>query len=187
MLDYYNKTSKSNESTLNKVSISDNADHNHAIIYFKKHSVPDKAITNALKSLIGVYVAVSVNRIVYYFSVFCISIPLIVLLQNIGVDSSFKFLQYVGLLKNDVSVGDFYKTNSKSRDEYSSYGHDRLKTVLGYEFKNSVLLLEALTHPSYFGDSTVECNYKLAFLGESILGMFDNSVKKRFFIMFRTN
>lgn len=91
-------------------------------------------------------------------------------LQNTGIESTFSFLQYVGVLKNRVSAKDFHKTVSELDDEYSHCGHDRLKEILGYEFNDKKLLAEALTHHSYFNDFSVDCNYKMAFLGESILG-----------------
>lgn len=42
---------------------------------------------------------------------------------------------------------------------------------LGYKFRNNVLLLTALTHPSCHRESIEECYQQLSFLGDSVLGM----------------
>ena len=50
----------------------------------------------------------------------------------------------------------------------------KLEEKLGYEFKNSELLTTALTHSSFANEhkkSGIECNERLEFLGDSILGM----------------
>ena len=42
-----------------------------------------------------------------------------------------------------------------------------VEKIIGYNFKNSMLLVEAMTHPSYtFGESY----QRLEFLGDSLLG-----------------
>ncbi|XP_065211445.1 endoribonuclease Dicer-like isoform X2 [Planococcus citri] len=149
MIEYYDKTStKNTESTLNKTPISDNGDHNHAFIYFKKHSVPDKAVASALKSLIGVY------------------------LTNTGVESTFKFLQYIGVLPKESHPDASYPSkDSPPNENHSYFDEDNLKETLGYEFKNKRLLTEAITHHSYFSETSTICNHKLAFLGDSILDL----------------
>ncbi|MDP7035711.1 MAG: ribonuclease III [Planctomycetota bacterium] len=47
---------------------------------------------------------------------------------------------------------------------------DQLESILGYTFKDRVLLARALTHSSMRSPST-PCNERLEFLGDSILGM----------------
>ena len=50
----------------------------------------------------------------------------------------------------------------------------KLEEKLGYEFKNGELLTTALTHSSFANEhkkSKIECNERLEFLGDSILGM----------------
>lgn len=46
-----------------------------------------------------------------------------------------------------------------------------LEEKLGYRFKDPGLLLTALTHSSYANEHACECNERLEFLGDSILGM----------------
>ena len=50
----------------------------------------------------------------------------------------------------------------------------KLEEMLGYEFKNRAFLETALTHSSYANEHRrlgIECNERLEFLGDSILGM----------------
>ncbi|TGZ78436.1 P-loop containing nucleoside triphosphate hydrolase protein [Ascodesmis nigricans] len=53
---------------------------------------------------------------------------------------------------------------------YPSYFSD-LEKIIGYTFRNRALLLEAITHVSYGGDSTNTSYQRLEFLGDSILDM----------------
>ena len=46
---------------------------------------------------------------------------------------------------------------------------EELEKQIGYEFKNRLLLKQALTHTSYANERGVESNEKLEFLGDSIL------------------
>lgn len=48
---------------------------------------------------------------------------------------------------------------------------EELETIIGYQFSNSSLLQQSLTHPSYFHDhnSLGEHNQRLEFLGDAIL------------------
>lgn len=51
---------------------------------------------------------------------------------------------------------------------------EKLEEKLGYKFKNRAFLATALTHSSYANEhrkSKIECNERLEFLGDSILGM----------------
>lgn len=51
---------------------------------------------------------------------------------------------------------------------------DALEKKLGYEFKDKSLLTAALTHSSYANENKargLECNERLEFLGDSVLGM----------------
>lgn len=53
-------------------------------------------------------------------------------------------------------------------------GPDLLETRLGYQFKQSTLLLTALTHPTFVHehpDPTVEDNQRLEFLGDAVIGL----------------
>ena len=46
------------------------------------------------------------------------------------------------------------------------------EAVIGYEFKNSALLRQALTHPSYGGDHRVKDYQRLEFLGDAVLELY---------------
>lgn len=51
---------------------------------------------------------------------------------------------------------------------------EKLEEKLGYKFKNRTLLTTALTHSSFANEhkkSGIECNERLEFLGDSVLGM----------------
>lgn len=58
MLSYYNETTKEDTNFQHNESISTNDNKNHALMYFKKQSVPDKAVVDVLKALAGVYLMV---------------------------------------------------------------------------------------------------------------------------------
>ena len=50
----------------------------------------------------------------------------------------------------------------------------KLEEKLGYQFRNRGLLTTALTHSSYANErkkTGIECNERLEFLGDSVLGM----------------
>ncbi|HPT77818.1 MAG TPA: ribonuclease III [Candidatus Atribacteria bacterium] len=56
---------------------------------------------------------------------------------------------------------------------HSSGLYERLCSKLGYEFKDTTLLKTALTHSSYSNESKTkaDCNERLEFLGDSVLGL----------------
>ena len=61
---------------------------------------------------------------------------------------------------------------------------DELQNSIGYHFKDSSLLLQALTHSSYANENKslgVQCNERLEFLGDSVLGfVVANELYRRF-------
>ena len=51
---------------------------------------------------------------------------------------------------------------------------EEIEAKLGYEFKDKELLKTALTHSSYANENkkrNLECNERLEFLGDAVLGM----------------
>ena len=46
---------------------------------------------------------------------------------------------------------------------------DKLQSILGVQFTNTNLLLEALTHPSYANENNCSHNQRLEFLGDAVL------------------
>ena len=57
-------------------------------------------------------------------------------------------------------------------------GLDSFEARLGYVFKNKLLLIEALTHASYFPNRLTDCYQRLEFLGDAVLGNFLNTQTK---------
>ena len=51
-------------------------------------------------------------------------------------------------------------------------GLDLFENHLGHVFKNKLLLIEALTHASYFPNRLTDCYQRLEFLGGAVLGKF---------------
>ena len=47
-----------------------------------------------------------------------------------------------------------------------------VEAIIGYEFKNPALLIQALTHPSYGGDHHVKDYQRLEFLGDAVLELY---------------
>ena len=48
----------------------------------------------------------------------------------------------------------------------------RIESQIGYTFRNRVLLITALTHPSFAGDYHVESYQRLEFLGDAVLELY---------------
>lgn len=51
------------------------------------------------------------------------------------------------------------------------FQYKAIQQILGYEFKKKELLKKAFTHSSYSNENKCECNERLEFLGDSVLGM----------------
>lgn len=56
-------------------------------------------------------------------------------------------------------------------DQLSEVSYEVLEEIIGYDFKNKVLLLQALTHPSYVGGQ-MPSYQRLEFLGDAVIGNF---------------
>lgn len=145
MLNYCSESTQVNVDSPSEDLMSPNIHKNHALIYFKKQSVPDKAVVDVLKALIGVY------------------------LMNCGVDGALKFLHIVDLLTENMTVREFFTFNAVVNPVENFIDFEKLSTILQYKFKSKQLPLEALTHHSCFPEFTTNCNQKLAFIGDSIL------------------
>lgn len=62
MLNYCSESTQVNVDSPSEDLMSPNIHKNHALIYFKKQSVPDKAVVDVLKALIGVYLMVRILK-----------------------------------------------------------------------------------------------------------------------------
>lgn len=62
MLSYCSESTQVDVDSPSEQLMSPNIHKNHALIYFKKQSVPDKAVVDVLKALIGVYLMVCVLK-----------------------------------------------------------------------------------------------------------------------------
>lgn len=95
------------------------------------------------------------------------------LFQNAGVTSTFKLMKYFGILDARESMFDV----PPSCPEGSAIIHalipdfELLEDLMKYRFKNKAHLLQALTHPSFLGNSATDSYEKLEFLGDAVLGM----------------
>lgn len=71
-----------------------------------------------------------------------------------------------------MTVREFFTFNAVVNPVENFIDFEKLSTILQYKFKSKQLPLEALTHHSCFPEFTTNCNQKLAFIGDSILGTF---------------
>jgi len=53
-----------------------------------------------------------------------------------------------------------------------STGLESFEKQLNYTFKDKTLLIEALTHPTYYSNRLTGCYERLEFLGDAVLGNF---------------
>lgn len=58
MLNFYDEISNDDDNSSVKEILAQAENNNHALLYLRKQSVPDKAIVNVVKALSGVYLAV---------------------------------------------------------------------------------------------------------------------------------
>jgi dsRNA-specific ribonuclease len=69
------------------------------------------------------------------------------------------------------SIGSSFRPTVLACDQEKSAHFALLEELIGYKFRNSALLAEAMTHPSYEQDLTTGSYGRLAFLGNAILSM----------------
>jgi len=94
--------------------------------------------------------------------------------QNCGVKASFKFLQYMEIVKRDIAAQDLFVSDSRESD-VKTYDDSKINDLYKQifvtgEFESKPLFIQAFTHHSCYSDNSCECNQKLAFLGNALLG-----------------
>lgn len=80
-------------------------------------------------------------------------------------------LQKVGILKQNINILELFSNCDES--DLFDYQFSGLETVcerINYKFQSTKLPYLAFIHHSYFPEDYVECNQRLAFLGDAILG-----------------
>uniref|UniRef100_A0ACD5WPN7 Uncharacterized protein n=1 Tax=Avena sativa TaxID=4498 RepID=A0ACD5WPN7_AVESA len=109
----------------------------------KKMSIRSKRIADTVEALIGAY------------------------LNAAGEQAAFLFLKSLGL---DIEFHSKIPLERKIVIKYEKFINVRkLEIILGYEFKDPSLLMEALTHGSYQIAGTTACYQRLEFLGDAVL------------------
>uniref|UniRef100_A0A8I6Y5Y1 Uncharacterized protein n=2 Tax=Hordeum vulgare subsp. vulgare TaxID=112509 RepID=A0A8I6Y5Y1_HORVV len=109
----------------------------------RKMSVRSKRIADTVEALIGAYLGAAGEQAAFVF------------LKSLGLDIGFHStipLERKIVLKSEKFI------NVRS-----------LEMILGYEFKDTSLLVEALTHGSYQTAGTTACYQRLEFLGDAVL------------------
>ncbi|CAM0947604.1 unnamed protein product [Alopecurus aequalis] len=109
----------------------------------RKISIRSKRIADTVEALIGAYLSAAGEQAAFLF------------LKSLGLD--IEFHSKIPLQRNIViRYENFINVQS-------------LKMILGYEFKDPSLLVEALTHGSYMIAGTTACYQRLEFLGDAVL------------------
>ncbi|XP_031624659.1 endoribonuclease Dicer-like [Contarinia nasturtii] len=111
----------------------------------------------------------------------CIEAILGACVKSIGVERTFKVLEWFEILpsdnKEDITKMLQHKLRSpRTRTNISDHevdyflaNHKKLEDSLGYTFKDRAYLLQALTHPSYPTNRVTGCYQQLEFLGDAVL------------------
>lgn len=78
------------------------------------------------------------------------------------------------VLKRDISLQTLFLTNPK-KSNWEDGGADAVKHLLdkiflSEDYELNPLLAQVFTHHSCYPESSSECNRKLAFLGDALLG-----------------
>lgn len=118
------------------------------LTYINVHRVGDKIIADAVEALIGVVV------------------------DSLGVPSGFKLLKVLKILPSDGYIDNLLTEKIEPRNVFetdpSIPNRAKLEDTIGYEFKNPVYLMQALTHPS-FPVKTFGTYQQLEFIGDAVL------------------
>lgn len=104
-------------------------------------------------------------------------------LQDGGLQAGLTFLTWLDVLPKkkgsfeDLIERPYVNEFSDSRTEnimefLNIVFYSELESTLGYKFKNPALLLEAITHPSYYSNNLTYSYQRLEFLGDAVLGIF---------------
>ncbi|KAK7602131.1 hypothetical protein V9T40_009572 [Parthenolecanium corni] len=146
MISYCNERIKSGNVFSAEAASTLTENNNHALGYLGKLCVPEDGVVKSLKSLIGAY------------------------LMNCGVPSTLFVLQRVGLLRQNIEISELFSNCDESNlVGYQFSGFETVCERINYKFKSTKLPYSAFVHHSYFPDNDVECNQRLAFLGDAIL------------------
>ncbi|XP_053675289.1 endoribonuclease Dicer [Anopheles nili] len=116
--------------------------------------IADKVVADATEALIGVCV------------------------KTVGYERSFRFLTHLSVLPKGVDVPLMLRTSQFSVADYFQFrteidrllcNPNRIEKLLGYNFRNRTLLLQAFTHASYMSHSITSSYQQLEFLGDAVL------------------
>ncbi|GJQ77072.1 Dcr-2 [Trypoxylus dichotomus] len=129
---------------------------NHSINYYLgDHQISDKFVSDAVESLLGVY------------------------LQACGIPGAIQLIKWLEIIPGNINLIQLFKqplpnpvlnphATQKNIDFLlPSYGD--LEKNLGYKFNNRAYLLQALTHSSYTPNRITKSYERLEFLGDAVL------------------
>ncbi|KAL6878157.1 hypothetical protein ACP4OV_012327 [Aristida adscensionis] len=106
-------------------------------------SIKSKRIADSIEALIGAYLSAA------------------------GEKAAFLFLTSLGM---DIEFHSEMEVEMKIARKYEEFINvSSLEAMLGYNFSDHSLLLEALTHGSYQTNATTSCYQRLEFLGDAVL------------------
>lgn len=148
-------------------------------------SVSSKNIADSIEALIGVYLlstgikgncSISVVEVVVYF-ITVLYLGSLILMNWLGLKTTPSTTSQV----NDINgfpllLPSIPPPVSGSDEEraikhlYDVYGLESFERRLCYTFKNKSLLIEALTHASYYLNRVTGCYQRLEFIGDAVLG-----------------
>jgi endoribonuclease Dicer len=126
--------------------------------YIQQHNVGDKIIADAVEALLGVVV------------------------QSVGIEAGLKLCQKLSILPQEKNlnclltdpIAPRLRNPNAHMDDSRIMNRENLEKTIGYKFKNSVFLTQALTHSSYpiksFGSYE-----QLEFLGDAVLDFLVSS------------
>lgn len=134
------------------VEASDSEESDHIDESYNQQCIGDKAIADAVEGFLGLVV------------------------QSIGLQAGLKVCQKLKILPEQTNINNLLterilprhvlKTDSSNNARVSN--RYELEKIIGYKFKDSKYLLQALTHPSY-PIKTIGSYQQLEFLGDAVL------------------
>lgn len=83
------------------------------------------------------------------------------------------------MLRQNIEISELFSNCDESNlVGYQFSGFETVCERINYKFKSTKLPYSAFVHHSYFPDNDVECNQRLAFLGDAILGEKIDTMRK---------
>ncbi|KRZ24892.1 Endoribonuclease dcr-1 [Trichinella pseudospiralis] len=121
-----------------------------------QQGISDKGVADCVEALIGAY------------------------LLSCGTRRTLDFLHWLGLKVEDENfnlygvaksalISDYTNSEACLKTLWNRFSLSQFENIIGYRFKDRSLLVQALTHSTYFYNEVTDCYQRLEFLGDAVL------------------